>query len=186
MSVGYGFMPRMDCFEIEHQLQIHCRFPSFIVKTSLSFSLRFISFSHYWLFVEVCFVNHFDKAGLSAISRRGEWVIALACQTSWWSEMAKFGHLEIFTLSKLKCKSFVKAQEIVSVLGTVEWTNLSQSMWCVGSFFPSWYVGAFSPTTTPPDDGLSGFWFSIDFWQHSNQLCKVRINPTTPATSFPA
>ena len=69
MSVGYGFMPRMDCFEIEHQLQIHCRFHSFIVKTSLSFSLRFISFSHYWLYVEVCFVNHFDKAGLSAIRR---------------------------------------------------------------------------------------------------------------------
>lgn len=136
MSVGYGFMPRMDCFEIEHQLQIHCRFPSFIVKTSLSFSLRFISFSHYWLFVEVCFVNHFDKAGLSAISPRGEWVIALACQTSWWPEMAKFCHLEIFTLSKLKYKSFVKAQQRVSVLGTVDWL-VSKHVMCGEGFFPT-------------------------------------------------
>ena len=119
----------------------------------------------------MCSVYHFDKAGLSAISPRGEWVTALACQTSWC--VRKWWNSNILkTLSKFKCKRFEKASKIVSVHRTVEWL-VSKLVMC---------GGAFSPPPHRPTMAFLVFHRFLGAAQRATNFAR-RINPTTSVTS---
>ena len=76
-----------------------------------------------------------------------EWVIAPGCQSSW-SEMRKSPTQWFW-------------QIWATVPGTVDWV-VSKQLICGGAFSP-----------TRPPDGLSGFWFFIDFWQLWQLCCKL-------------